>query len=197
MDVAGLPQFTVLEVRAPRADGDTEIVGRLSHLRGVRNDAGLLYRPGGPSIVGDLGAVPRDTAAPVVFTTPDAGLAPELTPGAVYPWLDGYWQAYHLDMILASPDCWQRRVFAASPAQYFRQAGVTGWQPVGGPLPDGAEDLGVRAGAWDHEHCELCEAHIGAGGTSEGYVDPGNRWLCPACFERYAACGDVSFAAEV
>jgi hypothetical protein len=54
--------------------------------------------------------------------------------------------------------------------------------------------LGVRAGAWDHEHCELCGATVGAGGTPEGYVDAADHWLCPACFERYAARQDVSFA---
>jgi hypothetical protein len=64
-------------------------------------------------------------------------------------------------------------------------------------LPEGAVDLGVRDGAWDHEHCELCNAHIGAAGSPVGYVDPDNRWLCTTCYETYAALHDVSFAAEV
>ena len=197
MDLADLPQFTVLEIRPGPPDGDTEIVGRLSHLRGVHNDGGWLYRPSGPSIVGGLDAVPRLTGVPLVFTTPDAALAPELAVGVTYPWLDAYWQAYHLDMILAGPDAYERRTFAAEPAHYFRQAGVTGWQPLGGALPDGAEDLGVRSAAWDHEHCELCRAVIGTGGVTDGYVDEADRWLCPDCFARYAARRDVSFAAEV
>jgi hypothetical protein len=197
MELRDLPQFTVLEVRAPHPNGSTDVVGCFSHLRGVHAEDGWLYRRGGPSMVGGLDALPREAGTLVVFTTPDAALAPELAPGAVYPWVGGYWQAYHLDMILAGPAHWQRRTFAAAPAQYFRLAGVTGWQPLGGPLPQGAEDLGVRAGAWDHEHCELCRAHIGAGGAPEGYVSADDRWLCPTCYARYAATRDVSFVTEV
>jgi hypothetical protein len=197
MDLSDLPQFAVTEVRPERPDGDTEVVGQLSHLRGVHNDGGYLYRPGGPSLVGGFGVTPVHADVPLVFITPDAALAPELAPGVVYPWLAIYWQPYHLDMILAGPAAWERRTFVAEPAHYFRLGGVTGWQPAGGPLPEGAEDLGVRGGAWDHEHCELCRANIGAGGAPEGYVYADDYWLCLQCFERYAMRRDVSFAAEV
>jgi hypothetical protein len=130
MDLSGLPQFTVTAVRPQQPDGgpdgNTEVVGYLSHLRGVRNDSGSLYRPGGPSIVGGFDATPRQAGVPLVFITPDAELAPELAAGVVYPWLDSYWQPYHLDMILAGPEHWQRRTFTATPAHYFRLAGPAG-----------------------------------------------------------------------
>jgi hypothetical protein len=197
MDLSDLPQFTVTAVRPQGPDGNTEVVGQLSHLRGVHNDAGYLYRSVAPSIVGVFDAVPRESNVPLVFITFDAHLAPELAPGTVYAWLDIYWQPYHLDMILAGPEHWQRRTFTATPAHYFRQAGVRGWQPAGGPLPEDAEDLGIRAGAWDHEHCELCRATIGANGAPEGYVNAQNYWLCESCFDLYAVQRDVSFAAEV
>ena len=197
MDLSGLPQFTVLEVRPQRADGNSEIVGRFSHLRGVHSEDGYLYRANGPSVVGGFNAVPQEAGVSLVFITPDADLAPELAPGKVYAWLDQYWQPCHLDMILAGPEHWLRRTFRATPAHYFRLTGVIGWQPAGGQLPEGAEDLGVRGGAWDHEHCELCRAKIGAGGAPEGYVNAQDYWLCQGCFDRYAAVGDVSFAAEV
>src|SRR3712207_4756875 len=99
MDLNDLPQFTVAEGRPLRPDGNTEVVGRLSHLRGVRNEDGYLYRPGGPSLVGGFASVPDRAGAPLVFVTPDASLAPDLGPGAVYSWLDIYWQPYHLDMV--------------------------------------------------------------------------------------------------
>jgi hypothetical protein len=197
MDLSDLPQFTVIAVRPRRADGNTEVVGQLSHLRGVHNDAGYLYRSVAPSIVGVFDAVPRHSGVPLVFITPDAHLAPELVPSSVYAWLDIYWQPYHLDMILAGPEHWQRRTFIASPAHYFRLAGVRGWQPAGRSLPEGAEDLGVRTGAWDHEHCELCRASIGAGEAPEGYVNAQDYWVCQSCFDTYAARRDISFAAEV
>jgi hypothetical protein len=192
-----LPQFTVIAVGPRRPDGNTEVVGQLSHLRGVHNDGGYLYRSVGSSIVGGFDAVPQQAGVPLAFITPDADLAPELGAGIVYPWLDTYWQPYHLEMILAGPENWQRRRFTATPAHYFRQAGVRGWQPAGKPLPAGAEDLGVRAGAWNHEHCELCRATIGTDEVPDGYVNAQDYWLCQRCFDRYAARGDISFAAEV
>ena len=124
-------------------------------------------------------------------------LKPDVTAGATFPWLDHYWQPYHLAMILAPAEGWERRTFVATPARYFRQGTVTGWQELDALLPEGAMDLGVRDGAWDHEHCELCNARIGAAGSAEGYVDPDARWLCSACYETYAVSHDVSFAAEV
>ena len=196
MDLSGLPQFTVVEIHPGPAEGETVLIGRFSHLRGVRNERGWLYRPGAVSIVGDLSAVPTAPGGTAAFATPDAGLAPELRVGAVFPWLDGYWQPYHLDMVLAPPERWARRTFIAEPARYFRLGGLTGWQPADAPLPDGAVDLGVRAGAWDHEHCELCNAHIGSAGEADGYTDPDGYWLCVGCYDRYAARRDVSFAAE-
>jgi len=197
MDLSDLPQFTVTTVRPQRPDGSTEVVGQLSHLRGIHNDAGYLYRPVGPSIVGSFDAVPQQADVPLVFITPDADLAAELAPGTVYAWLDIYWQPYHLDMILAGPVHWHQRTFTATPAHYFRQAGVTGWQPAGGPLPKDAEDLGIRSDAWDHAHCELCRTTIGANGAPDGYVNAQDYWLCQSCFDRYAVHQDISFAAEV
>ena len=194
MDSSGLPQFTVVEVRAGPADGRSVVAGHFSHLRGVRNNGGWLYRQPGPSVVGGLSLVPSAAGEPVEFRTPDLALAPELRVGAVYPWVDEYWQAYHVDMVLAGR--WEARTFAATPARYFRLGGVTGWQPEDAPLPKGAEDLGVRGGAWDHEHCELCREHIGGPGDPKGYVDPEDHWLCEACYHRYAVPRDVSFAAE-
>jgi hypothetical protein len=124
----------------------------------------------------------------------DVALAPEMRVGAMYPWIDGYWQAYHVAMVLAGK--WTPRVFSATPAHYFRLAGVRGWQPEGGMLPLGAEDLGVQPDAWDHEHCELCQARIGVSGDPSGYVDPEDHWLCVECYSRYGITRDVSFVAK-
>ena len=194
MDLDGLPQFAVDEIRYGPNSGDPVIIGRFSHLRGVRNDGGYLYRRPGPSIVGRLSHVPTVADEPVEFCTPDLELAPEIRPGSVYPWIDEYWHAYHIDMILEGK--WKRRTFVSTPAHYFRLGGATGWQPAGDPLPEGAEDLGVREGAWDHEHCELCSARLGPADEPSGFVDPANRWLCTACYDRYAVPHDVSFATE-
>ena len=194
MNLLDLPQFTVDAIRPATGSTDAILTGRFSHLRGVRNDHGALYRAGGRPINGVLSRVPASTTEAVDFDTPDAALADELAPGVTYPWVDGYWQAYHVAMILAGH--WEPRLFAAARARYFRLNGITGWQPEDAALLDGAEDLGVRAGAWDHEHCELCRAHIGGPGDPHGYVDPEEHWLCVACYEQYATTRDVSFVVE-
>lgn len=194
MDLSALPHFIVEKVLPASGNGDQVVVGRFSHLRGVRNDGGWLYRRPGPSIVGGLSHVPPDAGEAVEFRTADLELAPELRPGVSYPWVDQYWQAYHVDMVLAGR--WEPRTFAAMAARYFRLDGATGWQPADARLPKGAEDLGVRAGAWDHEHCELCRARIGAGGSPHGFVDPEEHWLCASCHPRYAIPRDLSFLVE-
>lgn len=192
MDLIGLPQFT-LDACHEAEDG-LVLTGRLSHLRGVRSERGWLYRTDRPSVVGTLSHVPSAVGEPVEFRSADDGMASELVVGETFPWVDGYWQAYHVTMILAGQ--WESRHFAAGRARYFRQNGVIGWQPLADALPEGAEDLGVRDGAWDHEHCELCGTHIGVPGDPHGYVDPDAHWLCRACYERYAIPRDISFAVE-
>jgi hypothetical protein len=112
--------------------------------------------------------------------TPDANLARELCAGVVCPWVDGYWQAYDIDMTVGLVTRWTHTTFRSGPGHFFKLNGATGWQPVGGTLPEGAENLGVCEGAWDHEHCEICRGHIGSGGVADGYVDPEEHWLCPS-----------------
>lgn len=192
MDLSGLPQFAI-DARRQDEHG-VVLTGHFSHLRGVRNDGGWLYRADAPAVVGTLSCVPAAPGEPVEFRSPDDDMAVALRPGELYPWIDIYWQAYHVTMILAGR--WEARRFVAEAARYFRQGGVIGWQPVGGPVPHGAEDLGMREGAWDHEHCELCNTHIGGPGDPDGYVDPDGRWLCRACYDRYAVPKDVSFVTE-
>jgi hypothetical protein len=196
MVLSDLPQFAIAEVLDGPTPGENVLLGRFSHLRGVRNKRGWLYRNGERSVVGDLLRVPVSQDEQASFLTPDAVLVPELGPGSTYPWLDGYWEPRHVAMVLAPEESWSRQSFAATSARYFRLDGVTGWQPVEAPLRQDAEDLGVREGAWDHEHCELCNATIGAGGAAEGLVNPDNYWLCVGCHERYALPHDLSFALE-
>ena len=191
MDLSDLPQFTIDEVHATADDAEGRVVGRFTHLQGVHNDAGWLYRVGRPSVVGNLGQVPAQAGEPVTFVSPDPEFVAELHSGESYPWVDIYWQAYHVSMILAGQ--WEPRTFASSPARYFRLNGIPGWQRDGEPLLDDAEDLGVREGGWDHEHCELCNTHIGGPGDPHGFVDPEEHWLCAACYERYAVPRDLEF----
>jgi hypothetical protein len=194
MKLEDLPLFTVEEIHPHEDAGNTLIIGHLSHLRGVRSQRGYLYRSSGPSIVGELESIPTTRTEAVRFLTIEAEYAPDLKPGAVYPWLDGLWRPYHLKMVLSPTERWQRREFSASPARYFLLDGVTGWQSAEAELPHGATDLGVRRGDWNREHCELCPAELEASSSPEGFVDPDGRWICAHCYRKYALRNDISFA---
>lgn len=194
MKLEGLPTFTVTEIRPGTEEGSALVIGQLSNLRGVRGLRGYLYRAHGPSIMGELEAIPSGGGEPARFHTSDAEYAPDLEPGASYPWLDGSWRPYHVKMVLSPVERWQRRVFSSSPARYFLLDGVTGWQPVDEKLPHGATDLGVRSADWSRERCELCPEELEAARSSEGFVDPDGRWICVHCFESYVRHNDISFA---
>jgi len=57
-------------------------------------------------------------------------------------------------------------------------------------LPYAGPD-GIIKGGWDHEHCELCNAHIEA--DTYGYLDLGEHWVCVGCYERFVMNHDLSF----
>ncbi len=196
MKIEDLPRFTVDSVQPTDADGNTLVVGHLSHLRGVRSESGFLFRAKGPSLLGTLERVPTSPADEVRFVTRDAEYAPELTRGAAFPWLDGAWKPYHLKMVQTPPEHWQRRVFAASPMRHFLLDGMMGWQPVDEKLPRGATDLGVRAGDSHCAQCELCPEELEAAKSSEGFVNADGRWICAHCFDSYVRTNDISFANE-
>jgi hypothetical protein len=196
MSLTDLPQFTVDDVQRPAEEGNTIVVGRLSHLRGVRLARGYLYRVPGPSIHGDLDRIPSTSLEAVRFVTLDAEYAPELKPGASFPWLDSSWEPHHLAMVMSPVEQWSRRSFSLEPARFFLLDDVTGWQDPDLPLPPGATDLGVHAGDWNDAHCELCPEHLAAEKSSEGYVNPDGWWICAHCFERFAARHDLSFALD-
>jgi hypothetical protein len=61
-------------------------------------------------------------------------------------------------------------------------------------VPSGSTSRFVPLG-WDHEHCELCNAHIDAGHS--GYCDPDEHWLCEQCYERFVVPHDLAFVDEM
>ena len=190
MDLTGLPTFTFASVRFTSGDREATITGRLSGLSGVRNLGGTLYRPDGRSIVGNVEA-PIRLEEDVELVTPDVDRLDDLSRGNAYPWIDYAWNAYHADLILYGE--WSPRTFVASPAERFKVGNVLGWQPLGMKLPAGAVSLGLSEGAWDHEHCLICNAHIGARGDASAYSDVDDHWLCKECYAEYVIARDISF----
>jgi len=196
MSLADLPHFTVDDVRRPADEGNTIVTGRLSHLRGVRGTRGYLFRVPGPSILGDLDRIPSASVEAVQLVTAEGAYAPELLPGATYPWLDAAWEPHHLAMVLSPVEHWSKRSFSSAPARYYLLDETTGWQSPDLPLPRGATDLVVHAGDWNDAQCELCPEHLVAEKSSDGYVNPDGRWICAHCFDRFASRHDLSFVLE-
>ena len=192
MQLHELPHFVIDAVEV--AEAGRSLRGRFTSMVGVREGRSWLYDRD-ESLIGDLESLEPSTGR-AAFVAPYWTSASRARPGASMPWVDGYWQAYHLTMILDSANVWRRTTFTPSAAQYFLVQGHRGWQPTGQQLPEGATPLEVVEGAWDHEHCELCKATIGVHGAPVGYRDDSNRWLCEPCFQRYAAPRDLAFLLE-
>ena len=155
----------------------------------------------------------------VATLTCDARDEPKIV-GQTLAYLSPYWQAYHVWMVLDGNWGWEKREFqgADAVAEDYEAKDVsivagrevkvwTKLEPAEGrggqsrhyPAPD--QTLPPVSGSrlvpagWGHEHCELCNAHIDAGDF--GYCDPGERWMCEKCYERYVMQRDLAFVDEL
>jgi hypothetical protein len=139
--------------------------------------------------------------------------------GLAFAYLGPQWEPYHVWMVTEPEWRWERKLFHALDAIARRIEGngvsivdgqevkewieikkigqeghLTRYCPV---FPDGRNTLppigldGVIRGGWDHVHCEICHAHIVA--ESYGYIDPGEHWVCAACYDKYVVAHDLSF----
>jgi len=134
--------------------------------------------------------------------------------------LSSYWQAHHVWMVLDPMWGWEKKLFQgvdaiaedhdAKDISFVAGREVRVWtklEPAEGvkgasrhyPAEDQTLPLGTErrlvAGGWGHEHCELCNTHVDAGEI--GYCDPGGRWMCEKCHERYVLQRDLSFVDEL
>ena len=148
MKLAGLPHFTVHEVQ--RRDTEWLLFGAFDHLNTVREDSGWLYVSPDYCISGELEALSQ-TKKTACFRTNNEPLAASELVGESIPWIDGYWQAYYVTLILDADHKWNKVTFSSSPAV---QRHIPGWFVVrkaeGATQEEG--DVIVPNG-WDHEHC--------------------------------------------
>src|SRR6266704_1509923 len=101
MLLSDLPHFVIDTSRD--ADTPPRLVGHFTALASVREGRSWLYDPEDP-LIGDLEELVPEELVPnerrAVFATPDWTSRSRAQPGAALPWIDGYWQAYHVSMIL-------------------------------------------------------------------------------------------------
>jgi len=50
------------------------------------------------------------------------------------------------------------------------------------PHEQPSDDSRVLKNGWDHEHCEICNAHIDPGDYA--YANPEDHWVCLNCFQK-------------
>jgi hypothetical protein len=140
--------------------------------------------------------------------------------GMALAYLSPYWQAFNVWMVLDPNWGWQRKQFQAADAvaedYNANHVSIVGgrevrvWtklEPLNGrtaqsryyPADEQSSTTHSEARTvplgWDHEHCELCNAHIDA--NRFGYCDPEERWMCENCFERYVIRRDLAFVDEL
>jgi hypothetical protein len=218
------PQFEVIALRrGPRAyEGyiHYELEGRLDHTIEI-DSAGpqwfwLLFGKRG-YLCASVQSLNKETNAAVL--TFEAVDEPDIV-GHTLAYLSPYWQGFHVGMVLDPGWGWEKRQFQGIDAvaedyeskdvsivggreirvwTKLEPAGAGGGQSRHYPATD--QTLPIRSGTrvvpsgWGHEHCELCRAHIDGGAF--GYSDPGERWMCVKCYERYVMRRDLAFVDEL
>ncbi len=134
-------------------------------------------------------------------------------------YLSPHWRAFNVWMVCDPSWGWQKKQFHSvdAIAEEYKAKDISivdgrevkTWtklvpaQSQGGesrhyPASDQGSGLDTRSrlvpSGWDHEHCELCNTHIDA--EDFGYCDPGERWMCEKCYERYVVPCDLSCFVE-
>jgi|GEM_PF-1572296 len=159
----------------------------------------------------------KDTGAAVV--TCDREKMPDIVGEKLF-YLSPYWQAYNIWMVLDPNWGWERaqfqRVDAVAESYDSQDVSIVDgrevrkWTKLGRADKKGHESRYYPAqeqssgvddpsriipSGWDHEHCDLCKAHIDAGVF--GNRDPDGRWMCESCYEKYVKPRDLSFVDEL
>ena len=125
-------------------------------------------------------------SASIQFNNPaDAG---GLQAGVAYPFIDSYW-GDRAELVLDSSISWHRSVFAPLDAVSVTHPGGSLITKAGRTDVPGQ----IVAGAWDHEHCEVCWQKIGTGGHPAGWSNSDGQWVCESCYGAYVAARSVEF----
>jgi hypothetical protein len=206
--ISELPHFTVTVTKQLEASNESSphfaLSGIFDRIRGVKEGEGWLFLPERTILCGDIQRLNLDERTATFLTEGDPEI--DIT-GESLPFLDGCWKGYHVLMVSEPAWVWTRILFQAQDAvaemwtdedgsewAILRMKHVEGVPNVSyrvyPNIPDIAPD-GTVIGGWDHEHCELCEAHIEP--EQFGYVDRGNHWVCEKCYTTFVSVHDISF----
>jgi hypothetical protein len=195
------PHFLVTGVKegggaAPDGYIPLDISGVFDKLEGVREGRCWLLLAGRQSLIGDLSSLDSNSKT-ALYSTFEKTI-PALV-GCRLPYLEGYWQAYHIWMVADADQPWQELVFHASDAVSFSCEGAEGRALRGlrkaKPEDSGNPELQIVHNGWDHEHCELCNRHIDPDDCC--YRNADGYWVCQLCHQKYIRPHDLSFVDEL
>lgn len=216
------PQFVVTALRrGPTAEeGYThfELEGYFDRSVTVEPDGPqwfwLLFEKRGCVCAG-VRSIDKETRAAALYF--DAREEPQVV-GQTLAYLSSYWDAFNVWMVLDPDWGWEKKQFLGIDAiaedyQSKDTSLVDGrevkvWTKLS-PVREGssrhypaADQSRLPLGearliplGWDHEHCELCKAHIDIG--MFGYCDTEDRWMCENCYARYVVTHDLAFVDEL
>jgi len=169
------------------------------------------------SLCASLQSLDKETKAATV--TCDENDEPKVI-GKALAYLSPYWQAFNVWMVLDPNWGWVKKQFQGADAvaedyeakdtsivegrevkvwtklePLHGRGGQSRHYPAGNQTVPLDPESRVIPSGWDHEHCDLCKAHINVG--EFGYCDPGERWMCEKCYEQYVKPRDLAFIDEL
>jgi hypothetical protein len=183
-----LPRFHVRTV-APANAESMLVSGIFSRPEQIAvDDRGWLFVSETESTIADVSSVDSRGAG---LDVPNWSMTRHVHEGAVFPWLDGRWQARDLAFMLDANRQWRRVKYEATDAVVFAKrilkCAKCGWtgsietelprcpkcaseltvteifgnQEAAYPLDADARFVETRSRFWDHDHCLICDTAIG------------------------------------
>ena len=171
------------------------LVGQFDTVKGVSAGRCWLLLPERSALIGDLENFDPQTSFATFNSADDVS---HIVAGQKLAYLSGYWQAYHVWMVLDDL-VWRKVCFQADDAisesftaEDGKPYGKLSKLKPGQGLPNGAL---LVSGGWNHEHCELCNTHIDPGDLA--YTNADGLWVCASCFQNYVSQKNLSFVTEL
>lgn len=201
ISVEDFPHFKIENIEEvpaePNNDGNLKLLGHFEKSEQVHPTEmswdWFLRTEKHENILGRWEWTDRKSGAATVWVT---GEKENFSVGMKLPFLDAYWQAYKVWMIVDPKNEWEKVAFKATPAISRPYSDGEGnrsiyVRPVPGGVTPGPGETLVKGG-WDHEHCELCNVSLEPGDS--GYLDLEDHWVCEKCYKKYVGPRDLSFA---
>jgi len=199
METIGLDSLPQFRIDSIESDGnDYILIGSFNHVLGIRNNSGWLYnieswKDSGSVTIESLQEI---NSRHVKLSLYDNEYISIFQPGRVFPYIDGYWQPWDIEIIIDEFSNWNKIDFKPTDAEYFRLNGVIGWHEIGNQLPIGAQSIGLKKDGWDHEHCHYCQKQISLKAQIYGYRNNDNIWVCESCYTKYVLTHNLAFLLE-